>query len=336
MAMAMSISGGPAPADRLGLPRGVSMAKAAARLKRRAPPYVGRRLPAEHAARVLVNGEGGSAGPPIEGSAARPGDVALIRFTSGTTGEPRGVMVRHEALVTSAETFSALFQSGPDSATAVVCPLFHNTGYVDGLGHMLVAGGRVDVPRRFDPAATAAALDIFIGAAQRIAQLDGVADVAYVRDKITELIKVQTLIWGAGVAASMHAAVLEPGVAVPDAVFANTGKHVAMEGHYTATRLLLEIAGGAVETLPSIDDQRAPELKEYFDRYYEAGAGTAENRIRVFRFIRDLGASEYAGWWDVEIIHGSGSPAAEWLQMYREYDLAGAAAHVERLSTLGA
>jgi len=31
----------------------------------------------------------------------------------------------------------------------------------------------------------------------------------------------------------------------------------------------------------------------------------------------------------VEIIHGSGSPAAEWLQMYREYDLGRAAKHVD-------
>ena len=53
--------------------------------------------------------------------------------------------------------FAHLFQSGPDSATAVVCPLFHNTGYNDGLAHMLLANGRVDVPRRFDPAAVAAA-----------------------------------------------------------------------------------------------------------------------------------------------------------------------------------
>jgi hypothetical protein len=70
------------------------------------------------------------------------------------------------------------------------------------------------------------------------------------------------------------------------------------------------IAGGAVETLPAIEDQRAPQLKPYFDRHY-------------------AGASEYAGWWDVEIIHGSGSPAAEWLQMYREFDLDGAAKHVD-------
>jgi aromatic ring hydroxylase len=51
--------------------------------------------------------------------------------------------------------------------------------------------------------------------------------------------------------------------------------------------------------------------------------------MRLFPFIRDLTASEYAGWWDVEIIHGSGSPAAEWLQMYREYDLDRAAKHVD-------
>ncbi len=175
-------------------------------------------------------------------------------------------------------------------------------------------------------------LDIFIGAAQRIATLNGVADVSHIRDKITEIIKIQTLIWGTGVAASVRAKVMDPGVAVPDPVFANTGKHVAMEGHYVATRLLLEIAGGAVETLPSIEDQRAPDLKAYFDKYYAGASGTAEERIRLFRFIRDLAASEYAGWWDVEIIHGSGSPAAEWLQIYREYDLAGVAAHVEALS----
>ncbi len=172
-------------------------------------------------------------------------------------------------------------------------------------------------------------LDIFIGAAHRIAEMNGVADAQHIRDKITQMIKLQALIWSTGVAASMHAELMDPGVAVPDAVYANTGKHVAMEGHYLATRLLLEIAGGAVETLPAIEDQRAPELKPYFDKYYAASAGSAEDRMRLFRFIRDLTASEYAGWWDVEIIHGSGSPAAEWLQMYREYDLGRAAKHVD-------
>ena len=79
------------------------------------------------------------------------GRVGVLCYTSGTTGEPRGVMIRNESLVRNAAMFAQLFQSGPDSATAVVCPLFHNTGYNDGLAHMLLVNGRVDVPRRFEP-----------------------------------------------------------------------------------------------------------------------------------------------------------------------------------------
>ena len=44
-------------------------------------------------------------------------------------------------------------------------------------------------------------------------------------------------------------------------------------------------------------------------------------RLRVMKLIRDLVASEYGGYWYTEIIHGSGSPEAEKLQMYREHDL---------------
>jgi acyl-CoA synthetase (AMP-forming)/AMP-acid ligase II len=100
----------------------------------------------------------GGTAPALDGSEARPGEIGVLCNTSGTTGEPRGVMIRNESLVRNAGMFAHLFQSGPDSATAVVCPLFHNTGYNDGLAHMLLANGRADVPRRFDPDATARAM----------------------------------------------------------------------------------------------------------------------------------------------------------------------------------
>jgi acyl-CoA synthetase (AMP-forming)/AMP-acid ligase II len=100
----------------------------------------------------------GDARRALDGSEARPAEVGVLCYTSGTTGDPRGVMIRNGSLVRNAAMFAQLFQSGPDSATAVVCPLFHNTGYNDGLAHMLLAGGRVDVPRRFDPPAVARAL----------------------------------------------------------------------------------------------------------------------------------------------------------------------------------
>jgi hypothetical protein len=53
-------------------------------------------------------------------------------------------------------------------------------------------------------------------------------------------------------------------------------------------------------------------------------------RLKVFKLIRDLAASEYSGYWNTEIIHGSGSPAAEILAMYRETDLGACERLVER------
>jgi acyl-CoA synthetase (AMP-forming)/AMP-acid ligase II len=94
----------------------------------------------------------------VDGSEARPDELGILAYTSGTTGQPRGVMVRNASLVRNAAMFAQLFQSGPDSATAVVCPLFHNTGFNDGLAHMLLVGGRADVPRRFEPGPVARAL----------------------------------------------------------------------------------------------------------------------------------------------------------------------------------
>ena len=123
------------------------------------PPYLSR-VPERYRARTVPSADVATeaSAPALDGSEARPEEVGVICYTSGTTGAPRGVMIRNDSLVRNASMFAHLFHSGPDSATAVVCPLFHNTGYNDGLAHMLLANGRVDVPRRFDPPAVARAL----------------------------------------------------------------------------------------------------------------------------------------------------------------------------------
>jgi long-chain acyl-CoA synthetase len=75
--------------------------------------------------------------------------LGLITYTSGTTGPPKGVMLSQGSLFLSSAYYAALFNSGPDLATAITVPLFHNTGFIDALGHAIVAGGSVDIYRRF-------------------------------------------------------------------------------------------------------------------------------------------------------------------------------------------
>jgi long-chain acyl-CoA synthetase len=124
------------------------------------PAYLARLSGGRRSGRIVPTGSDLARGPAptLDGSEARPGEVGVLCYTSGTTGDPRGVMIRNGSLVRNAGMFAHLFQSGADSATAVVCPLFHNTGYNDGLAHMLLANGRVELPRRFDPPAVARAL----------------------------------------------------------------------------------------------------------------------------------------------------------------------------------
>jgi len=176
-------------------------------------------------------------------------------------------------------------------------------------------------------------LRLFVGAAQRIAELNGVAHVSHIKDKIAQLIKLERTIWALGLGSSLESASVR-GFQVPDPVQTNAGKLACMEGHYLATRLLLEIAGGAVVTAPFVEDLRSEELSEDVEKYFRgAEPGSAWERLKLLKFIRDIAASEYSGYWNAEIIHGSGSPAAEMLQLYREHDLDRCKELVERAMT---
>ena len=91
-------------------------------------------------------------GPPVGAAVATriDGDApACLTYTSGTTGRPRGVLLSNVGLSRASETYAALFHSTPTMHTIVAVPLCHNTGFVDQLGHALVAGGSIEAHRRF-------------------------------------------------------------------------------------------------------------------------------------------------------------------------------------------
>ena len=115
-----------------------------------------------------------------------PGDPAVIAFTSGTTGNPRGAVVHHEALVRSASAYIPHFETSSTDRTAVLVPLFHNTGFVDQLSQMALVGGSVDLLREFSVAAALEALTrrpatylIAVPSIFRLLMLSDEADVAF-------------------------------------------------------------------------------------------------------------------------------------------------------------
>lgn len=90
----------------------------------------------------------GAVGEPHDGRVS-PDDIALISFTSGTTGTPKGAVLTHRALLLSSAALAEALSTSSADSTLVLVPLFHNTGFVDQLGHMLVVGGCTNLLNRY-------------------------------------------------------------------------------------------------------------------------------------------------------------------------------------------
>lgn len=75
-------------------------------------------------------------------------DLGLIMYTSGTTGTPRGAMIRHRNIVSNALMYRNLTSLTADSRILAAAPLFHITGYVCHLGAAVVSGASLILPFR--------------------------------------------------------------------------------------------------------------------------------------------------------------------------------------------
>ena len=80
-----------------------------------------------------------------------PSALALLIFTSGTTGVPKGVMLDHANLDAMAEMGRQALGIGPADRCLLILPLFHVNGIVVSVLMPLLAGASVVIAERFDP-----------------------------------------------------------------------------------------------------------------------------------------------------------------------------------------
>jgi long-chain acyl-CoA synthetase len=89
---------------------------------------------------------------PLREVADRDGsDTAVILYTSGTTGTPKGAELSHDNMRINAEIAVELFGIEGDAMTLGALPLFHSFGQTCGLNATMVAGGCLTLIPRFDP-----------------------------------------------------------------------------------------------------------------------------------------------------------------------------------------
>ena len=78
-------------------------------------------------------------------------DTAVILYTSGTTGTPKGAELTHDNLKTNCEITRDMFGIGDDVVTLGALPLFHSFGQTCSMNATLAAGGTLSLIPRFDP-----------------------------------------------------------------------------------------------------------------------------------------------------------------------------------------
>lgn len=166
-------------------------------------------------------------------------------------------------------------------------------------------------------------LELLVGAALLSAEVNGLDRVGHIRDKVAELV-----IYAETVRSLTQAACANPvtdpatGMVYPDPVLGNAAKFHFANNYHQAVRNVQDIAGGLTVTSPSTRDFANEDLRPYLDKYLKGrDAIPADARFKAFRLVRDLTASDMAGFWEVTTIHAEGSLAAERMAALASADL---------------
>ena len=104
---------------------------------------------------VLLVGEANAPAPPRADFAWPRVDaqsIALLMYTSGTTGQPKGVMLSQASLIANARAITHEHQLTRADRVLAVLPLFHINAFAVTMLAPLVSGGSLALPPRFSAA----------------------------------------------------------------------------------------------------------------------------------------------------------------------------------------
>jgi long-chain acyl-CoA synthetase len=110
--------------------------------------------PEEMPGAILWRDAFGQASEAAPNVAVGDGDVAVIPYTSGTTGRPKGAMLTHRNLIANCEQCEHVERIKPqeDDVVWIALPLFHIYAMNVGMNLTVKAGGTMALIERFEPA----------------------------------------------------------------------------------------------------------------------------------------------------------------------------------------
>ena len=160
-------------------------------------------------------------------------------------------------------------------------------------------------------------LDVLVGATAALADIQGTAKAAHVRDKLAEMAHLVETMYSGAIACSYECSTLACGTAMVEPLLANSAKFNTARYYPEVTRLAQDIAGGFLATMVSERELDNPRVAQFVRKFYQTRPDVpAEDRLRLGRLIENMtGATPI-----VECMHGAGSPQAQKVVLQRTID----------------
>jgi 4-hydroxyphenylacetate 3-monooxygenase/4-hydroxybutyryl-CoA dehydratase/vinylacetyl-CoA-Delta-isomerase len=164
--------------------------------------------------------------------------------------------------------------------------------------------------------------EVIASQAALVAEYNGIEKAPHVKGKLAHIIGLAELVYAAGIASAVKAEKSPSGTFIPDEILTNAGRKLAGEEIYNENKILADLAGGLIATLPLEKDFYAEGVGELLHKYVKRNPKiSSENIHRCFRMIEDQMISEFGGAMIVAGLHGGGSPQMEEVAMMSRYDV---------------
>ena len=234
---------------------------------------------------------------------AEPGRSAFDFPMSVHKNAPEGFVIFDDVFV----PWERVFLAGETKLAGV---------YANSLGLWERVGGLIEFANRAKR---------MVGMAALLAEWNGIAGASHIQEKIGELVFNAELLRMSLDTARRNYQVSDTGMVFPDPVPINVGKYYAATTFNNMIRLLHDIAGGLIITLPTEADYRNPELHPYLEKYLHTRHDVkVEDRMRLFNLVRDCTADAYGGWEMVTTVQAGGGLGAQRIVVMRSFDMEGA------------
>ncbi len=165
----------------------------------------------------------------------------------------------------------------------------------------------------------AATSNLYLGSALSMAKENGILDAAHVKDRLGEIIMYKELMRMSAVAAA-NTPLIKEDLAIPNPMFTNIGKLYSNQNFSKVLDALVDISGGIISTMPSLEDQMNPLESRDLTKYL-VGSGGGEERIKSIMLAKELAASSQTGYMLTLMLHAEGSIEASKMALLKDADL---------------